>query len=325
MNWPRQEWERLMVANAPPWAVLLVPVILAGFAFAAAAADGILTARAAGGRLTGAVAAAPLAEVARLLTGQRRVTPAEDRVLWRSGLIAVPVAAALAAVVIPFGSVTVSRMSVGVVWFNAMEVLTWAAVWVAGWGANGTLSLVGGYRFVAQGLAYQLPLMLALICAAAGAQSLNVAQVVTAQAHVWFAVWMPAAFAVYLAAVYAFSFLGPFSYPAGRDLAGGVMAELSGPDRLMLQAGRWLLLTAGAGMAVPLFLGGGAGPLLPAWVWSAVKTLAVLAVLVWARRRLPTIRADRYAELAWVVLIPLTIVQALVVSLVVLTRGGVQL
>ena len=79
------------------------------------------------------------------------------------------------------------------------------------------------------------------------------------------------------------------------------------------------------GMAVPLFLGGGAGPLLPAWVWSAVKTLAVLAVLVWARRRLPTIRADRYAELAWVVLIPLTIVQALVVSLVVLTRGGVPL
>ena len=74
---------------------------------------------------------------------------------------------------------------------------------------------------------------------------------------------MPAAFAVYLASVYAFSFLGPFGYPAGRDLAGGVLAELSGPDRLVLQAGRWLLLTAGAAMAVPLFLGGGAGPLLP--------------------------------------------------------------
>ena len=125
--------------------------------------------------------------------------------------------------------------------------------------------------------------------------------------------------------MYAFSFLGPFAYPAGRDLAGGVLAELSGPDRLVLQAGRWLLLTAGAGMAVPLFLGGGAGPLLPPWAWSAVKTAAVLAVLVWARRRLPAVRADRYAELAWVVLIPLTVAQALAVSLVVLTRGGVPL
>jgi NADH-quinone oxidoreductase subunit H len=89
-------------------------------------------------------------------------------------------------------------------------------------------------------------------------------------------------------------------------------------DRLALQAGRWLLLTAGAAMAVPLFLGGGSGPLLPAWAWSLVKTLAVLAVLVYARRRLPTVRADRYVELAWVVLIPATVAQALVPALVVL-------
>jgi len=50
--------------------------------------------------------------------------------------------------------------------------------------------------------------------------------------------------------------------------------------------------------------------------------VAVLILLVWGRRRLPVIRADRYAELAWVVLIPLAIVQALAVALVVLTTGG---
>src|SRR6267378_1358343 len=87
----------------------------------------------------------------------------------------------LAALVIPFGDVTASRMSVGVVWFNAMEVLTWAGLWLAGWGANSALSLVGGYRFVAQGLAYELPLMFALIAAAAGAQSLDVAGIASAQ------------------------------------------------------------------------------------------------------------------------------------------------
>jgi NADH-quinone oxidoreductase subunit H len=91
-------------------------------------------------------------------------------------------------------------------------------------------------------------------------------------------------------------------------------------DRLVLQAGRWLLLAVGAAMAVPLFLGGGNGPLLPAWAWSLVKTLAVLAVVLYVRRRLPTIRAERYVELAWVVLIPATIVQALVAALVVLNR-----
>jgi NADH-quinone oxidoreductase subunit H len=308
-----------MITSAPLWSVLVVPAVLAAFAAAAVTASALLAARAAGRPLR-AAAAGPLAEVPRLLAGQRRTTLAADTLLWRLGVLAVPAAGVLAALVIPFGSMTASRMSVGVVWFNAMEVLTWAGLWMAGWGANSALSLVGGYRFVAQGLAYELPLMFALIAAAAGAQSLNVADIAAAQSHLWFAVWMPAAFGVYLISVCAFSFLGPFAYPAGRDLAGGVLAELSGADRLALEAGRWLLLTAGAGMAVPLFLGGGAGPALPAWAWSAVKTLAVLGLLVWARRRLPVLRADRYVELAWVVLIPLTIVQALVPALVDLTR-----
>lgn len=312
-----------MVGSAPLWAVLVVPAVLIGYAVAAVAADALLEAKTAGRRLSPAVLTRPLAEVPRLLAAQRRATLAPDALLWRLGLLALPVAGVLAAVVIPFGDVAVSRMSVGVVWFNAMEVLTWAAVWMAGWGANSALSLIGGYRYLAQGLAYELPWMFTLIVAATGAQSLNAADIAAAQQrHIWFVVWMPAAFVVYLASVYAFSFTGPLAYPAGRDLAGGVAAELSGPDLLMLRAGRWLLLTAGAGMAVPLFLGGGSGPGLPSWAWSAVKTAAVLALLVWGRRRLPAVRADRYAELAWVVLLPLMIAQALAAALVVLTNGG---
>src|SRR5262249_59410987 len=110
------------------------------------------------------------------------------------------------------------------------------------------------------GLAYELPLMVALISAAAGAQSLNVAVIADAQSHLWYAVWMPVAFAVYLASVYAFSFLGPFAYPAGTDLAGGVLVELSGVDRLVIEAGRWALLAPGAGRAGPPVPGGGRRP-----------------------------------------------------------------
>src|SRR5690349_14557255 len=286
-----------MITSAPLWSVMVVPVLLAAFTAVAITADALLAARAAGRRVSPTELVAPLAEVPRLLAAQRRTTLAPDSLLWRLGLATVPAAGVLAAVVIPFGPVTASRMSVGVVWFNAMEVLTWAGLWMAGWGANSALSLIGGYRFVAQGLAYELPLMFALISAATGAQSLNVADIVAAQSHLWFAVWVPAAFIVYLAGVYAFCFRVPFGDPAGSDRAVGVLAELSGVDRLVIEAGRWLLLAAGAGMAVPLFLGGGAGPVLPAWAWSAVKTLAVLALLTWGRRRLPVLRADRYAEL----------------------------
>jgi len=163
------------------------------------------------------------------------------------------VAAVLAVLVIPLGHRPISDLSIGVVWFNGAEVLAWAALWLAGWGANSVFGLVGGYRFVAQGLAYELPHMFALITAALGAQSLRVGDIVAAQTHVWFVVWMPVAFVVYLISALAMSFSGPFDQPVGTDLAGGVAAELSGVDRLVFTGGRYLLLTAAAAMAVPLF------------------------------------------------------------------------
>ncbi|MFV0132867.1 NADH-quinone oxidoreductase subunit H [Streptomyces sp. HMX87] len=309
-----------MVEAAPWWALLVAPALLLVLAVLAVAGDALLTAGEAGRPVGASAAVRPLLEVPRLLIAQPRRTPASDVLLWRLGVLLVPVAAVLAVLVVPFGHHVVADLEVGVVWFNAMEVLTWGGLWLAGWGPNAAFGLIGGYRFVAQGLAYELPLMFALISAATGAESLSVGDIVAAQDGLWFAVWMPVAFVVYLASVLAFSFLGPFGHPAGRDIAGGVLGEVCGADRLMLQAGRWLLLAAGAAMAVPLFLGGGAGPGLPAWAWSLLKTLAVLGLLVWARRRVPTVRADRYVEFAWLVLLPLTIVQALVPALVVLNR-----
>lgn len=310
-----------MVESAPIWSVVVLPALLAVATVATIAFDAALSARAAGRAEPVAVSAtAPLREAARLLVGQRRITTTADTVLWRTGVLTVPVAALLAALVLPLGFSSVSDLAVGVVWFNAMVVLAWAAVWLAGWGPNSAFSLVGGYRFVAQGLAYELPHMFTLITAATAAGSLRVGGIVEAQAGLWFVVWMPVAFVVYLISAVAMAFWGPFDAPVGRDLAGGAAGELSGVDRLALLGGRWLLLVVAAAMSVPLFLGGGHGPLLPPWLWTVVKIAAVLAGLVWLRRRLPTVRMERFAEFAWVVLIPLTILQALVVAVVVLVR-----
>ena len=309
------------MAEAPVWSVLVLPVLLGAGAVAALVFDASLAARAAGRPVSASAAlSAPLRAVVRLLITQRRTTAAADAVLWRTGVVLVPVLAVLAGSVLPLGGVAVSDLAVGVVWFNAMEILTWAAVWMAGWGPNAALSLVGGYRFVAQGLAYELPHMFALITAATGAGTLRVGGIVEAQSGLWFVVWMPVAFVVYLLSAMAMAFWGPFDAPLGHDLAGGAAGESSGVDRLVFLGGRWLLLVVAVAMAVPLFLGGGGGPWLPGWVWTVLKTAAVLGVVVWVGRRFPTVRMERFAEFAWVVLVPLTVLQALVVALVVLVR-----
>lgn len=304
-----------MVELAPWWLAAALPVVVVAFVWVVEVTDSVLRARVAGAAVTVAVTA-PVRSASLLFVQQRRRIVGADVLLWRSAGFALLGAGVLAAALVPVGGWVVLDSSVSLAWFNTLEIVAWAAVWLAGWGANSALSLVGGYRFVAQGLAYELPHMFALICAAVAAGSLRVGDIVAAQQDQWFVVIMPVAFVVYLLSVPAMSFTAPFGAAVGGDIAGGAFAEVSGVDRLVLTVGRRVLFVAAAAMAVPLFLGGGNGPWLPGWLWSLVKTVVVLAALVWLGRWWPTIRMSRYMEVAWVLLLPLILVQALVVSIV---------
>ncbi len=310
--------ESVITTVPGPWA-FAAAALLGVFAIFAAVLDSVLTARAEGsgpGAMT-----RPFQETARLMRQRRRSTVAADSLLWRIGGAGLVVVALLMVTVVPLGEWTLFDLDVGVMWFNAMDVLVWALVWLAGWGPNSVHSLVGGYRFLAHGLGYELPLMFALVAPAIAAESLNVGVVAAAQEGLWFVVWMPVAFLVYCLGVVGFSVWGPFSPALGADIAGGVGAELSGVDRLLFRAGRYALLAAGAAFAVPMFLGGGSGPLLPPWGWMLVKTLLLLSVFVWVRRRLPAFRPDLFMELGWIVLLPAVLVQDLFVAVIAVGRS----
>lgn len=303
-----------LAALGVPFAVLILAALAAAF-------SAVLDARAAGAPLR-AAGIAPVAEAARLLRQDRRTLAGADPLLWRIGGAGFLVVAVLQVIVIPIGSVVPADLSVGVVWFNAMDALLWAFWWLLGWGANSAWSLVGGYRFLGQALAYELPLMLAVLGPAIVAGSLRMSDVVAAQQSLWNIVLMPVAFLVFVASVVAFASWTPFATAAAGDAAGGVLAELSGPDRLVVLAGRYALLVSGAAVAVPLFLGGGAGPLLPAAVWVVVKTAILTAAFVLVGRLLPAIRPERANEVAWMVVLPLVLVQLLIVAaLAALGRG----
>ena len=297
---------------------LLLPVLLAGLATVAAVASAGVAAVAAGRPVTTSELVGPVREGLRLLLVRRRTTLHPDALLWRLGGAAVFVSALLALAVVPIGDRAVVPSATGIVWFNAVEVLLWAALWLTGWGANSAAGLVGGYRFLALALAYELPFMLVLITAGLRGASLDPVVVAQSQSGLWSVVLMPVAFIVYLVSALAFSFWGPFSQPAAGDAAGGLLAELSGVDRLVILLGRYGWLAAAAAMSVPLFLGGGSGPLLPDLAWQLVKTLIVLLLLVAARWRWPLVRAERFAEIAWLVLLPAVLLQALVVAVFVL-------
>ncbi|GAA0793316.1 NADH-quinone oxidoreductase subunit H [Spirilliplanes yamanashiensis] len=295
-------------------AVLLVVVVGLALAWLVAGADRFAVT---GGPLRSFVE--PVRSGVRLLLEQRRTTLAPDRLLWRVGCVAVPVLALLSLAVVPIGGQTLWSTSADLVWFNAMEALLWAAVWLVGWGPNAFHALTGGYRFLAQGLAYELPLMFSLITVGVAAGSLRTTDIVAAQADLWFVVTMPVAFVTFMVTAAAFAFWGPFAAPVGPDIAGGVRSELSGVDRLLFELGRAVFLGAAAAMGAALFLGGGSGPWLPGPVWHLLKTIAVVVALVAVGRRVPVLRPDRTVEVAWMVLVPATVLQTLVVAVLLIS------
>jgi NADH-quinone oxidoreductase subunit H len=307
------------MAAAALWAVLPAAGLVLAGAVVAVAISAVLDTGAAGRPLTVRVQT-PILEAARLFRQRRRRVVGADGVLRVLGCSLPLTIALLMALVVPFGGAPAANMSIGLVWFNAADVLLWAAWWLVGWGSNSAYALVGGYRFLAQALAYELPLMFSLTTTAVAAGSLDTAAIVDAQHDGWYVLQMPVAAVVYFAAVAAFATWGPFAHPGGVDAAGGLESELSGFDRLLLAVGRYALLSVGAAMGAALFLGGSAGPMLPGWLWSLVKTLAVLVMLM-ALRRFPVLAAERVMRIAWVFVLPATLAQVLITSVVAAGRA----
>jgi NADH-quinone oxidoreductase subunit H len=150
--------------------------------------------------------------------------------------------------------------------------------------------------------------MLVLIAVALPARSLGMGEIVDSQAHLWNVLRQPLGLPIYLVAATGLAFWGPLRLPDAEDLAGGASAELSGAALLGWRLAQRAMLVAVSAMGAAAFLGGWQGPLLPGPAWMAVKTVALLALLVAAGHLLARVPVERFMWACWVVLIPLALV-----------------
>lgn len=273
------------------------------------------------------IIAGPLRDAALLLLQQRSETERPDARVWAlaPALLGGVAAATLAA--IPVSSTlgrasATSEMSSGIVYFGAAMAIVMVAVYLEGWAPNSVMPLIGGYRFVAQALSYEMPLALVLIATALPAESLSVADIVRSQHSVWNIVRQPLGLPLYLIATSGLAFWGPLNLPDGADLVGGTMAECSGAPLLLWKASRAAVLVAAAAMGAATFLGGWLGPWLPGLPWMALKTLALVAVIVGAGHLIGRVRLERFVVFSWTVLIPLALADVFLSGVLALWAGG---
>ena len=174
------------------------------------------------------------------------LAPALLAALAAVGLAAVPLAPGLLA----------ADVANGIVLFGAAMALVVVAVFLQGWSPNSPLPMIGGYRFIAEGLSYEIPLAVVLIAAALPARYLAIATIVTSKEHLWNIVRQPLGLPLYLMAGLGLAFWGPLALPEGQDLAGGSSLETSGVSRILWRTAQLLVLVAVAAMGAAVFLGG---------------------------------------------------------------------
>lgn len=196
----------------------------------------------------------------------------------------------------------------GAILYSAALAYVTPAVFMAGWGAGRPLAVVGGFRFIALMLAYEMPIVMAVTAAGAPAESLRPSAIVEVQHAVPLAVSQPLAFVLFLPSVMAVAFIPPFDLPqAEGELGGGAFASYTGVHAAVVALAQKVLVLGAAGMTAALFLGGWHGPLLPDAAWMVVKTGAVAALMLLAGRHVPRVRIDRLLSFAWRIAIPLAI------------------
>jgi len=221
-------------------------------------------------------------------------------------------------------------------------------VTLGGWASNNPWSLLGGLRGTAQMISYEIAMGLALISAILFYGSVDLQEMVSAQAGgplAWGVVYQPVALILLLTAGIAESKRVPFDLPESEsELISGYFTEYSGVKHLMFFMGDFVEVIILSGLVATIFFGGWQVPYLgPAgfvFPWGGQMALPHLAVvllqvvafvakvvaLCWfqivIRWTIPRFRYDQLMRLGWKGLVPLGLANVMVTAAVLGGGGG---
>ena len=258
------------------------------------------------------------------LVGKELITPlAADWKLFIVAPVLVFMPVLVAFIVLPFGENLIIRdMNLGVLLIFGFSTLSVLAILAGGWAANNKYALLGAIRSVAQNVAYEIPLLLAVLSVVLMTQSLRFSEIVGAQSKVWFIFLQPVAGLIYLICATAETNRAPFDIPeAESELIAGFHTEYSGMRFGLFFLAEYTNMFIVSAVAVALFFGGWHGLFglslgIPGIVWFLAKVYVLLFVIMWVRWTFPRVRFDQLMNFSWKVMLPLSLLNLIVTAAV---------
>lgn len=287
----------------------------------------------------------PLADGVKLLLKEEVIPPHVDRVLF---LIAPGISvftALLAFAVVPFGPVGTEGaprflrfiiapgIDIGLVFIFAVGSLAVYGIVLGGWASNNKYSALGALRASAQVVSYEIPLGMSVLGIALLSGTVNLEEIMQRQISGGIAAWniwfQPLAALLFFTASLAEANRLPFDLAeCEQELVGGWHTEYSALKWALFFLGEYTHMITISFLTSILFLGGWhlpgiaeADSVYPlAWLVKMLvlmgKAFFFICVIIMLRWTIPRFRFDQLMELAWRVMIPLSLANLLMVMFV---------
>ena len=225
-------------------------------------------------------------------------------------------------------------INIGILYISAISSLSVIGILMAGWASNNKYSLLGAMRSGAQIVSYELSAGMSILCIVVLSGSLQLSEIIHSQQNGWwlFKGHIPAiiAFVIFIIAVTAETNRAPFDLAeAESELTAGFHTEYSGMKFALFFLAEYINIFIVCAIGATLFLGGWM-PLhigswdgfnrimdyIPSSVWFLGKTFVLIFLIMWFRWTFPRLRVDQLLELEWKYLLPISMFNLLLVTLI---------
>src|SRR6186997_2766888 len=270
----------------------------------------------------------PIADGIKLLTKEDFIPEKADRWIFFCAPYIAVAAAFITFAVIPFAPDwgVITDVNIGLLFVLAVSSVGVLALILAGWSSNSKYSLLGALRSSAQMISYEVAMGLSLIGALMFARTLSLSGMIAAQGSdsIWYVLYQPAGFFLFLISGIAENNRAPFDLPeAESELVAGFHTEYSGMRWSLFFMAEYAAMVVVASVATTVYLGGWYVPfahslteakgyhnlyVLVCVLAFVIKASIILYLYFWLRWTLPRFRYDQLMDIGWKWLIPAAII-----------------
>ena len=263
----------------------------------------------------------PIADVIKLLIKEDIMPIGADKFIFNLSPIIALATVLLLWAVVPFAPTIIGAdINVAVLYVVAIGSIGTLGIIMAGWASNNKYALLGAFRTVAQMIAYEVPMIIALLVPVLLARSMGMQTIVNAQSP-WYIFVVPLAAVILFVSSLAELGRTPFDISeAESEIVAGFHIEYTGMKFGLFYAGELLHALTVSALIATLFLGGWRGPFVdqvpilgPLYLF--VKAFLVYYLIMWVRYSFPRVRIDQMLGFNWKFLTPLALFLLIVVAI----------